>query len=183
VPFPDESHTASVVSYRPSWPSEFLVVAGPLRSALGDAAVDHVGSTSVPGLAAKDCIDVQVRVLSLESVSPLFSRLGYRRRPEPWNQSDGPGLPKLVFAPPPGARAVNVHVRLRGGPNARFPLLFRDFLRADSEARDSWGAFKQRLSRAVPELLAYGQIKAPATAILMSAAERWASATGWVTPD
>lgn len=46
----------------------------------------------------------------------------------------------------------------------------------------SGGAFKQRLARSVPDLLDYGQIKAPATEILMIAAERWAAATGWQPP-
>jgi hypothetical protein len=48
--------------------------------------------------------------------------------------------------------------------------------------RDGWGAFKRRLAASVPDLADYGQIKAPATEILMGAAERWAAATGW-TPE
>jgi GrpB-like predicted nucleotidyltransferase (UPF0157 family) len=70
-------------------------------------------------------------------------------------------------------------VRLRGGPNARYALLFRDYLRADERARDGWGAFKQRLVVNVPDLMDYGQIKAPATEVLMAGAERWATATAW----
>ncbi|WP_406315016.1 GrpB family protein [Streptosporangium sp. NBC_01639] len=66
-----------------------------------------------------------------------------------------------------------------GGPNARFALLFRDYLRTDEASRRAWGAFKQRLARSVPDLLQYGQIKAPATAVLMTAAERWAAEIGW----
>jgi dephospho-CoA kinase len=58
-------------------------------------------------------------------------------------------------------------------------LLFRDYLRADDAARRAWGAFKQRLALSVPDLLDYGQIKAPATQVLMRAAERWAAETGW----
>jgi hypothetical protein len=46
-------------------------------------------------------------------------------------------------------------------------------------ARRAWGAFKQRLAITVPDLMDYGQIKAPATDILMAAAERWAAETGW----
>ncbi|HEY0471202.1 MAG TPA: GrpB family protein [Kribbella sp.] len=69
MPFPDEIHSGvSVVDYRDEWPAEFDLIAGRLRSALGDRAlaVDHVGSTSVPGLPAKNCIDVQVRTEALE---------------------------------------------------------------------------------------------------------------------
>jgi dephospho-CoA kinase len=61
-------------------------------------------------------------------------------------------------------------------------MLFRDFLRADGRARDAWGAFEQRLAISVPDLLDYGQIKAPATDILMAAAERWATETVWDGP-
>jgi GrpB-like predicted nucleotidyltransferase (UPF0157 family) len=143
-----------------------------------------VGSTSVPGLPAKDCIDVQVRMESVEEglVVPRLAAIGFRCRPEPWNReevSGGKRYRKLVFAPPAGARRCNVHCRESGGANARYALLFRDYLRADQAARDAWGAFKGRLVASVPDLLDYGQIKAPATEILMITAERWAVETGW----
>jgi GrpB-like predicted nucleotidyltransferase (UPF0157 family) len=183
MPFPDESRTATVVPYRPTWPHDFETLAAQLHTLLGDRAeaIDHVGSTSVPGLAAKDCIDVQVRVRTLDE-DILVARLaagGFRRRPEPWNSTEitrGRLFRKLVFAPPEGARTANIHIRETAGANARFALLFRDFLRADADARDSWSAFKQRLSASVPDLFAYGQIKSPATEILMAAAERWSHA-------
>jgi len=182
MPFPDEVSTGiSVVDYRTEWPDEFEVIAGHLRSILGDQTIDHVGSTSVPGLPAKDCIDVQIRVTDLDEAMSLTGR-GFRLRPEPWNQMEiscGQECRKLVFAPPVGARTCNVHVRLIGGPNARYALLFRDYLRADERARDGWGTFKQRLAINVPDLMDYGQIKAPATEVLMAGAERWAEATGW----
>lgn len=187
MPFPDELvHGVTIVDYQPQWPAEFARLAARLREKLGPAAlaVDHVGSTSVPGLPAKNCIDIQVRALSVdESVFvPALTSLGFRCRPEPWNRlevSDGRECTKLVFAPPVGARASNVHIRRSDGPNTRYALLFRDYLRADDRARRAWGAFKQRLAANVPDLLDYGQIKAPATEVLMSAAERWAADTGW----
>ena len=53
-----------IVPYDENWPREFAEIAGPLRAALGEVAlrIDHIGSTSVPGLAAKDIIDVHVTV-------------------------------------------------------------------------------------------------------------------------
>ncbi|MFJ4185306.1 GrpB family protein [Kitasatospora sp. NPDC089509] len=190
MPFPDERGQVAVVEYRPQWPVEFELLAGELRDALGGLAlgVDHVGSTSVPGLPAKDCIDVQVRMRSIDEARdvPLLAAIGFRCRPEPWNRvevSGGRRCHKLVFAPPAGARSCNVHLREGAGPNARFALLFRDYLRADEDARRAWGAFKQRLALSVPDLLDYGQIKAPATEVLMAAAERWAAGTGWRGPE
>lgn len=191
MPFADEelSRGVVVVDYRPEWPREFERLAAVLRAALGSEAlaIDHIGSTSVPGLAAKDCLDAQVRLARLDRdlVEPLMSERGFRRRPEPWNSAEitaGVECVKLVFAPPVGARACNVHVRLHDQPNVRFALLFRDFLRADDNARRGWGDFKRRLARSVPDLLAYGQIKAAATEVLMSSAERWAEHTGWRPP-
>ncbi|MGW0937945.1 GrpB family protein [Streptomyces sp. NPDC002666] len=186
MPFPDERGPLLVVDYRPQWPTEFESLAGTLRDALGGLVVgiDHVGSTSVPGLAAKDCIDVQVRMRSVDEtqVAPLMAAIGYRCRPEPWNRvevSGGRRCHKLVFAPPAGLRPCNIHLRPSAGANARFALLFRDYLRADDTARRAWGAFKQRLAMSVPDLSDYGQIKAPATEVLMAAAERWAAETGW----
>lgn len=189
VPFLDERLPVAVIDYRPSWPAEFRALAAELHAALGDAAIgiDHVGSTSVPGLPAKDCIDVQVRVATLDEprIAAHFDAIGFRRRPEAWNRSEisaGQEHRKLVFAPPAGARSGNVHVRESGGANARYALLFRDFLRADEGSRRAWGAFKQRLAISVPHLMDYGQIKAPATDILMAAAERWAVDVGWSPP-
>ncbi|MEV0321306.1 GrpB family protein [Streptomyces sp. NPDC050658] len=187
MPFPDEAaESLTVVPYRPSWPADFERLAVDLRAALGGlaVAVDHVGSTSVPGLAAKDCVDVQVRVAALDEalLVPPLAAIGFRLRPEPWNRSEpssGHRRPKLVLAPAPGARRCNVHLREHGGPGARYALLFRDYLRAHDAARDAWGAFKQRLALSVPQLPDYGQIKAPATDVLMAGAERWAADTGW----
>ncbi len=186
MPFPDEPAVATVIEYSPRWPEEFEQVAGQLRSAMGDVAlaIDHIGSTSVPGLPAKDCVDVQVRVLKIDAdqQAGMLAGIGFRRRPEPWNQmeiSDGQECRKLVFAPPVGARRCNVHLRLEGGANTRFALLFRDYLRGHEAARRAWGAFKQRLAVSIPDLADYGQIKAPATEVLMIAAERWAAETGW----
>ena len=138
----------------------------------------------MPGLAAKDCIDVQVRVATLDEAWTIsrMGSIGFRCRLEPWNRvevSGGVASRKLVFAPSPGRRLCNVHVREQGGRGARFALLFRDYLRADESARQAWGAFKKRLSVSVPDLADYGQIKSPATEVLIRAAEMWAAHTGW----
>ncbi|MDT0264879.1 GrpB family protein [Streptomyces sp. DSM 44915] len=191
MPFPDEIAPVEVLPHRAHWAGDFDLLAAELSAALGPLAlaVDHVGSTSVPGLAAKDCVDIQVRVAAPPepaSLAPPLTALGYRLRPEPWNRkelSGGVSCRKLVFAPPVGAAVRhNVHLRAHDGPNARFALLFRDHLRADAAARDAWGAFKTRLVRSAPDLFEYGQIKASATTVLMLAAERWAADTGWRVP-
>ncbi|MFE5022521.1 GrpB family protein [Streptomyces sp. NPDC056656] len=158
MPFPDEVvGPLAVVDYRPQWPLEFEQLARQLRAAMGGVPVDtdHVGCTSVPGPAVKDCIDVQIRVPSIDEARDvaLLSAIGFRCRPEPWNRAEvsgGIACRKLVFAPPVGARPCNVHLRESAGPNARYALLFRDCLRAHEPARRAWGAFKQRLAASVP---------------------------------
>jgi GrpB-like predicted nucleotidyltransferase (UPF0157 family) len=190
VPFPDEPANVTVMDYQPQWPDEFNQIADRLSDVLGETAIriDHVGSTSVPGLAAKDCVDVQVQVTSVDenAIVPLMESIGFRCRPEPWNRSEtssGVTSAKLVFAPAIGSRPCNVHFRQYGGANARFALLFRDYLRADDVARIAWAEFKQSLARSVADLASYGQIKSPATEILMRAAEQWAENTQWVAED
>jgi GrpB-like predicted nucleotidyltransferase (UPF0157 family) len=190
VPFPDElARGLAVVAYDPRWPGDFSVLARRLQAALGSAAVrvHHVGSTSVPGLAAKDCIDVQVevRVLDRELIAGRMAAIGFRLRPEPWNQAEptpGGSCPKLVFAPPAGERASNVHVAEAASAAARRKLLFRDFLRAHGEARDAWSDFKQHLASIASDIYQYGQAKAGPTEILLIAAEGWARQARWSPP-
>jgi dephospho-CoA kinase len=189
MPFPDEvfAQRVEVEPYREGWGEEGAAYVGLLRELMpGAVAIDHIGSTSVPGLPAKDCLDLMVQVLELDdgSIGALTGR-GFRLRPEPWNREevgDGHTYPKLVLAGPVDERPVNVHVRVAGGRNVRHALLFRDFLRADADARETWGAFKTRLAASVTDLLDYGQIKASIQPLLMERAERWATDTGWRVP-
>jgi len=116
--------------------------------------IDHIGSTSIPGMVAKDVIDVQVIVHSLHPEEPLidaFALGGFARRREDWNQQDHvpPFDPqaaemwrKLVFGPPPSERPSNILVRVIGSANERYAILFRDFLRANDGARRAWNEFK-----------------------------------------
>jgi GrpB-like predicted nucleotidyltransferase (UPF0157 family) len=186
VPFPDEVRPIEVVAYRAVWPAEFAALTAVLRAlpVAARGAMDHIGSTSVPGLAAKDVIDVQVRLPHLDEdrITEALGRAGFRRRPERWNRVEetraGP-VRKLVFAPAAGARAVNVHVRRDGTCGARDALLFRDYLRHHPRERDAWGALKRALAAGDGALAAYGRAKQYGWGALMSRADAWAAATGW----
>ena len=187
MPFPDEpfSSGVEVVPCRDDWAVEGSELVAALTTFLPDAvSVDHVGSTSVPGLAAKDCLDImiQVRDLATAGSADALERRAYRRRPEPWNQQEiayGIVCPKQVFAAPPGTRSCNLHIRGHGGANVRYALLFRDYLRADAGAAHAFGQFKARLAETVTDLASYGQMNAPAQEILIQPAERWARDCGW----
>ena len=105
-----------IVPYDPRWPEEFRQIAAALRAALGEVAarIDHIGSTSVPWLAAKNIIDVQVSVAALdaETIAPLLAPLGYTPRPDltcdhvPPGADDAPEQwAKLFSAPRPRSGA------------------------------------------------------------------------------
>lgn len=182
-----------VVVYDERWPQEFRRVGVPLRQAMGELAlrVDHVGSTSVPGLVAKDVIDVQVTVARLDvgAIVAALAPLGYtllekfNRDHVPPGRKDGRAeeWSKLLFEPPIGQRRTNLHVRQAGRANQRYALLFRDYLRADVAAAGAYGQIKEALARLHPDdVEAYYDVKDPVCDIVMAAAERWAGATGYV---
>ncbi len=120
-----------IVPYKCSWPAEFRTIATTLRQGLGDLAlrIDHIGSTSVPGLAAKDVIDIQITVAALDQ--PLLSAmqaLGYTQPEGIWRDHrpanmDGPDneWEKWYFNTPAGQRRTHTHVRVLGRANQRYP--------------------------------------------------------------
>jgi GrpB-like predicted nucleotidyltransferase (UPF0157 family) len=184
-----------IVEYQPRWPNEFAEIRDRLSASFGDLAlyIEHIGSTSVPGLAAKDVIDVQVSVASLEAQEPIaaalaaagfmetsFGLLADDHVPPGWHGDvSADGWIKLFASAPPDARRVHVHVRIDGRPNERYPLLFRDFMRANADARDAWAIFKRELARISNDTQDYVEVKDPATDVVMVVAERWAVDTGW----
>src|SRR5262249_45322745 len=123
-----------------------------------------------------------------EHILAALGAVGFVQRPGDWNLRDHipPGWvgddgewDKLVVGPPQGQRSSNVHVRAAGSANERYALLFRAYLRADLAAREAWGEFKARLAAITDSRESYGQVKDPATDILILAAEPWAKATSW----
>lgn len=190
VPFDDEITPTGVTvhPYRPEWATQAAVLADELSKVVASAvAVKHIGSRSVPGMAAKDCLDMMVVVDDLASsdAEPSLTAIGYRRRPEPWNNvesANGRDWPKLVFAPPVGGRSCNIHVRSAVSAAARVALLFRDHLRANPTRTACWSALKTRAAGLAPDLAAYGQLKRPAWCLLMELAETWARDTYWQMP-
>jgi dephospho-CoA kinase len=177
-----------LVAGDPGWPAAFDRVAARLRHAIGDRyRLDHIGSTSVPGLTAKDVIDVQLTVSSLTEADGLAGRLaaaGFPRWPGDW--WDNPRYPdaeprwekRLHGSADPG-RPVNLHLRVAGSPGWRFALLMRDHLRADAEARADYLTVKRRLAAENPDPAAYAMGKDPWFDAEHLAAEKWAAATGW----
>ena len=178
----------TIVEPRASWPTEFEAIARSIREALGPLAlrVDHIGSTSVPGLPAKDVIDVQVTVAALERdrLAPALARadfvdqsIGNDHRP-PGAAGPDDDWRKLFFQAGSG-RPVNVHVRVAGRPNQRYPLLFRDYLRAHPVSAAAYASLKRALAALGIDRGVYADVKDPACDLIFIAAEEWAAQTGW----
>lgn len=171
--------------YSERWPEDFLRVAERLRAALGAhaARIDHIGSTSVPGLAAKPVIDVQVTVSTLADAEPLV-HAGLDEIVPAWDHRP-PGAygperdwQKRLFALRSAPQA-NVHVRVVGRPNQRYALLFRDYLRTHADAADAYAELKRRLARELADRTTYADVKDPACDLIAIAAEAWASGAAW----
>jgi GrpB-like predicted nucleotidyltransferase (UPF0157 family) len=168
-----------IFDYEPGWPVVFAGLAGPMRDVLGEVAVriDHIGSTAVPGLAAKPIIDIQISVGSLEPVNAFgapLQALGYV-----W-QADNPDRLKRYFREPPGHRRVHVHVRQVGTFSQQVPLLFRDFLRHHPAAADQYAAVKRRCAaHRGRDRPGYVEAKGPFVWEIIRQADAWAQHTGW----
>jgi GrpB-like predicted nucleotidyltransferase (UPF0157 family) len=178
-----------IVTYKDSWPSEFIVIGSALRKGLGKLAVriDHIGSTSVPGLAAKDIIDIQISVLTLsDEVHQAMSAMGYTRteiftdhRPAR-AAGDEKEWQKWLFGAPLLQRRTNTHMRVMGHANQRYPLLFRDYLRAHPATAEAYAELKRRLAQNLADPKTYPDVKDPAVDLIYLAAEEWAMAIKWV---
>ena len=173
----------------PTWAEQATRIVNRLNTACGHRAVrvDHVGSTAVPGLDAKDVIDVQVTVASLAVADELADALlaaGYPRvlgiTADVAHTDDSALWQKRFHASADPGRPTNVHVRVDGWPNQRFALLFRDWLTADADARGEYLALERRVAaegHATTD--AYADAKEPWFVDAYPRAWAWAETTGW----
>jgi len=134
-----------VVAYSPEWPVQFERVAGDLTAALTSvpgATVEHVGSTSVPGLAAKPILDIDVLVdprYATDAIAAL-ARIGYVHR------GDLGVVGREAFDAPDDEPRRNVYVCQAGTLNVRNHLAVRDVLRRREDLRDEYAAVKLALA-------------------------------------
>lgn len=170
-----------LIEYDPAWPQTYERWRQRLAAALGSAmlAIEHVGSTSVPGLAAKPIVDIQVSVADLGDephyVPPLQATgLVLRSRDE---------LHRYFRPPADQSREVHVHVCAAGGQWERDHLLFRDYLRAHPAACHRYAEAKQaNVRRWSDDGWAYTDAKTGVILDILEQAEDWAAAIGWLSP-
>jgi dephospho-CoA kinase len=194
---------AKLVPADPAWPDQAARILARLKVACGAKAlrIDHIGSTAVPGLDAKDVIDVQVTVESLAAADELAAALlsagyprieritadiakpGGRSTDRRYDHSDDPALwQKRIHGSADPGRPTNVHIRVDGWPDQQFALLFGDWLKADPDVRDEYLAVKRKAEQAAApdgDIERYLAVKEPWFAEAYRRAWDWADRSGW----
>jgi GrpB-like predicted nucleotidyltransferase (UPF0157 family) len=136
----------TISAYDPAWPACFRAEAERIEAALGFAAVrvDHVGSTAVPGLAAKPVIDIQVSVRVMHPLEPHLRplvALGYTHVPHPDD-----AIYPFLHRPETWPHSHHIHLCESGGSEERRHLAFRDYLREHPEEAAAYADMKRRLA-------------------------------------
>lgn len=152
-----EKRAILIVPYDPTWPTRFAHERDTILHALGQRAlrVDHIGSTSVPGLPAKPIIDIDLSVADVDDeldYLPALLDVGYHLRVrEPEH--------RMVRTP---GRDAHVHICTSGSDWERRHLVFRDWLREHAVDRDRYAALKHQLAaQDWPDMNAYADAKGP----------------------
>ena len=164
-----ERRAIVIADYDPTWPAKFQRHAKIVAGALGAAAlrIEHIGSTSVPGLAAKPIIDMLLVVENPTDESaylPTLEQAGYvlRVREPDWHQHRMFRTPELD---------VHLHVYSRGCPEIERLIALRERLRANAADRQLYEATKRTLAtRGWPDMNAYAQAKTDVIERILAAA-------------
>ena len=194
---------ARLVPADPAWPDQAARIVARLKTACGAKAlrVDHIGSTAVPELDAKDAIDIQVTVESLTAADELAAALrsaGYPRMDDVTSDvvkvdarstaervdhsGDSTLWEKRLFASADPGRPTFVHLRVNGWPNQQFALLFVDWLKANPDVRDEYLAVKRHAAQAASpdgDIERYLAVKEPWFLEAYRRAWDWADRSGW----
>jgi GrpB-like predicted nucleotidyltransferase (UPF0157 family) len=130
-----------VEKYNSNWPLFFVKESILLKQALGEKciAVHHVGSTAVPGLAAKPKIDIIAVVKDIRDVGNLLVKVGYLKKGREVN------IPFHLFFSKDNEVSYNLHVYEEGSSEITLNLLFRNYLRDHPSALKKYAALKQSL--------------------------------------
>lgn len=185
-------------TYEPGWPVLFDRLRAELHRSTGLESIFHIGSTAVPGLAAKPIIDIQLGVVSLDLFDPsVLKASGFEFAPEidrddvPAGYIPNPENWRKLYARlhVDGVRIAHLHIRQNDLPNFRLALLVRDFLRAEEVVAAQYATFKTRVAEASRVGSqpggsgAYLDLKDPFVALLIMLAEAWATETQWTPPQ
>jgi GrpB-like predicted nucleotidyltransferase (UPF0157 family) len=135
-----------IVEHDSEWPLRFLEEAETLRLALAEwlvGPIEHIGSTAIPGLAAKPVIDIMAGVRALDASRPAIAaatELGYCYAPYKTDREH------WFCKPSPTFRTHHLHLVPVGSPEWIRPIAFRDYLRTHPSVRDEYEALKRELA-------------------------------------
>jgi GrpB-like predicted nucleotidyltransferase (UPF0157 family) len=161
----------AVVEYDPAWPGRFEQLRQEYAAAMAAArvpvvAIEHVGSTSVPGLAAKPVIDCDIIVAEpdVAAASHALARLGF-------TPVGDLGIPlRWAFKEPDRLAGTNTYVIVAGCLSLRNHLAVRDTLRADADLREQYAAVKRRVAATAAGIDEYGRGKNAVVQQILAAA-------------
>jgi dephospho-CoA kinase len=181
------SQFPEIVEPDASWADEGTRLISRLEGVAGQwiRRIDHVGSTSVPGLPAKDLVDLQVVVdgqLQARSVVEHAAQAGFVGVTGNWfgDSATGMEFPEEVVVDADPGRPVNVNIRDVSMPVWRSTLLFRDFLRSHDDERDAYARLKFELAeREGEDVDSYGKDKMPWIFAALDRADGWCKKVGW----
>jgi GrpB-like predicted nucleotidyltransferase (UPF0157 family) len=165
-----------IVEHDPDWAAQAQAELSRLAEAAGSAAVrlEHVGSTAVPGLAAKPILDLQMSVTAIEPRGryvPHLERLGYLFVPDP----ESPDF-HLFAKPAKRPRSHHLHVCETGSEHEFSHLAVRDYLRGHADEAARYAALKRKAANAQQDRLAYIEAKQGYVRDLEARAVTWARA-------
>ncbi|WP_420114716.1 GrpB family protein [Pseudactinotalea sp.] len=180
---PSRAHrSVALVAYDERWPDRFAATRAQLAATFPAAEIEHIGSTSVSGLSAKDTIDVAVGVPDVTTaLSPAIlaelAALGFTHRPSSFaDNPDHAFLDRIVA----DHRTDHVHVMTLDSATYRDRLVFRDYLRASPEVVARYEDRKRDLAEHYAEQRSeYVDRKSLVVDELMRGARAWADRSGW----
>jgi len=170
-----EKREIKLVPADPRWPERFEEERAKIAAALGTKAIriDHIGSTSIPGIVAKPIIDIDLSVKDVddeEDYLPALIAAGYQLRV----RESGHRMVRTVDL------GVHVHCCAAGSGWERRHLLFREWLRRDEADRLAYGELKMRLAQQDwPDMNAYANAKSALIEEITARAQRWAVDSNW----
>jgi GrpB-like predicted nucleotidyltransferase (UPF0157 family) len=140
-----------VTAYEPTWPELLEAEAGRLKAALGKIviAIHHIGSTAIPGMAAKPIIDILMEVDDIELMdgyNPVMQGLGYIPKGE-----NGIAGRRFFIKGSETVHSHHVHIFQQGDKNIKRHLVFRDYLRMHPSAAEEYSLLKCSLAQQFPE--------------------------------
>lgn len=175
-----------LVAHDPRWSDQAARLIARLHRELGEVEIRHIGSTAVPGLIAKDVIDLQVSVTDLDAVPvDAYLAAGFAAHPTIDSDLPRPSQPdpaewrKRFFQSCDPGRPVNLHVRPIGSAGERYARLFPAWLAGDPQACAEYAALKSTLSATLTTTSDYAAAKEPWFHQQEARMLAWAAATGW----